>query len=310
MPKVSVIIPTYNRAGYIEEAIDSVLAQTYKDFEIIVIDDGSTDKTRKVLRKYTGQIRYFPQENQGVAVSRNKGIAVSRGEYVAFLDSDDAWLPKKLERQVAFLEEHPDIALVCGEVFLMDEKGETIHHVPHDRELPLTFKNLFEQSLIHVPTTMVRRQILEEAGGFDPAVDTSEDYDLWLRIIKKHRGHYMELPLAKYRLHQDSLMSNLERRLSNNLMIFRKKEITAGMSWLKKRIRLAKVYYEYAQEFLKIKSFHKAGRAFFKALVHCPWIGAYDWPPECSKMRFSLPYRVLNVYGLALHCLRKMVQKN
>ncbi len=114
MPTVSVIIPTYNRRAYVQEAIDSVLAQTYTDYEIIVIDDGSTDGTGEALReRYGDKIIYEWQENQGLSAARNRGIESSRGQYIALLDSDDLWMPEKLERQVACLSQHPEVAMVA-----------------------------------------------------------------------------------------------------------------------------------------------------------------------------------------------------
>src|SRR5690349_3602213 len=109
MPKVSVIIPTYNRAQFIARAVDSVLEQTYKDFEIIVIDDGSSDNTQEILKAYEGKIRYVYQQNKGISAARNRGIQEAKGEYIAFLDSDDVWKPEKLSVQVAILDVNPHV---------------------------------------------------------------------------------------------------------------------------------------------------------------------------------------------------------
>ncbi len=114
MPVVSVIIPTYNRADMLDEALRSVFAQTYKDFEVIVVDDGSTDHTRSVVDKYPHRVRYVHQENQGHALAKNTGIAAADGGYIAFLDDDDTWLPRKLELQMDVLENNPDVDLVYG----------------------------------------------------------------------------------------------------------------------------------------------------------------------------------------------------
>ena len=116
--KVSVAIPTYNRAHYICETIDSVLVQTYKDYEIIVVDDGSTDNTREILKRYGGKIKYFYQANQGQASAWNYAVSQSSGEYIAFLDDDDLWFPEKLERQVEVLDKNPDLGFVCSESYV------------------------------------------------------------------------------------------------------------------------------------------------------------------------------------------------
>ena len=127
MPTVSVIIPTYNRRTYVQEAIDSVLAQTYPDYEIIVIDDGSTDGTDQVLHaRYGDRIRYVWQENQGESAARNRGIALARGEYIALLDSDDLWLPDKLAKQIPFLDSHPGAVLALPQVWQINANGERL----------------------------------------------------------------------------------------------------------------------------------------------------------------------------------------
>lgn len=302
-PKVSVIIPTYNRAHYITEAIESVLAQTYSHFEIIVIDDGSTDDTREILKKYTDKMKYLYQPNQGVAVARNRGLREARGEYVAFLDSDDCWVAEKLEKQVAYLNEHPEVAVVCAEVFLIDSAGCVLRHLRHDPTLPLTFDNLFDQSLVHVPTTLVRKRCVEAVGGFDPSLRTSQDYDLWLRMSHRWPFHYMDEPLAKYRVHEKALTCDFDARLKNNLIIFHRPEITAGMSWLKRRNRIAKVYYQYAVLNFEANRFLNAASCFGMAILTTPAIGMYYWPLEARKFRFSLPYRLLKPYLMIGVCL-------
>jgi len=305
IPLVSVIIPSYNRAHYIKETIDSILAQTYKNFEIIVIDDGSSDNTREVLEAYKDRISYFYQENQGVASTRNRGVEEARGEYVSFLDCDDIWFPEKLEKQIEYVNEHPHVALVCAEVHIINSDGKFVKHVKRDESLPLTFENLFEQSLVHVPTTIVKRQVILALGGFDPTVAISDDYDLWLRLIKRYSCHYMPIPLAKYRIHSGNLMKQFDKRLRNNLIIFRKKEITEGMSWLKKQIRIAKVYYQYALENSTAGRYLKAAQCYALAVLTYPLIGMYYWPIEVKKFRFSLPYRIIKVYAMGMVCLIK-----
>ena len=125
MPVVSVIIPTYNHAMYIERTLESVFQQTYKNYEIIVIDDGSTDNTQEVIKSYENKITYICKENEGTAKSRNLGLKIAKGKYVAFLDSDDLWMPQKLELQVTLLDKNIDIGLVCTdfEIFCENEEG-------------------------------------------------------------------------------------------------------------------------------------------------------------------------------------------
>jgi len=183
-PRVSVVIPTYNYEIYIAEAVESVLAQTYQDFELIVVDDGSTDNTHSVLEPYLDRITYLYQENQGRSLARNRGIQVAQGEYIAFLDADDWFLPHKLELQTHFLDEHPEAGMVAGGWVETDEQGKTLrrgepwHWKPH---LGLA------ECVMGVPVTpstvQVRRCWLDAVGLFDESLDWNEDQDLYLRLV-------------------------------------------------------------------------------------------------------------------------------
>ena len=140
MPKVSVIIPTYQYDSFIGEAIDSVLAQTYKDYELIVVDDGSIDRTREIISKYGSNINYIYQENKGLAAARNTGIRATKGEYLSFLDADDAWLPNKLEVEVEFLDTHPVVGMVYSNYFYFGSRVSTRNSsftaLPDGSEIP------------------------------------------------------------------------------------------------------------------------------------------------------------------------------
>jgi len=226
-PKVSVIIPTYNSAQYICETLDSVLAQTYKDYEIIVVDDGSTDNTREVLKPYMSKIKYIYKENGGPASARNVGIKNARGEYIAFLDSDDIWLPEKLEKQIEYLQSNPDIALVYSDCIRFNENGvcQRKSNVYHLREGYIFFK-LLEGNFITTSTVIVRRECLDKVGYFDEELDDlkhSEDYDLWLRISRSFKIGYIREPLVKYRVRESGLnRSNIDRAYKALLKVFDK----------------------------------------------------------------------------------------
>lgn len=204
---VSVVIPTYNRKDYVQEAINSVLAQTYTNYEIIVVDDGSTDGTGEVLQaRYGDRIRYVWQINQGESVARNQGIAKTQGEYIAFLDSDDLWLPDKLERQISFLQSSPEVGMVSGQAWVIDENGdrhgEQLLGARPDMPGRLTLQELLLQNQIAGPSTvMVRRSVLQMTGGFDPQIKYGEDWDLWLQVIRLTLVHVMNTPLSCIRRH-------------------------------------------------------------------------------------------------------------
>jgi len=191
-PKVSVIIPTYNRAAFIGKAIESVLNQTFSDFELIVVDDGSTDETEAIASRFLYDRRFFylPQDNRGRSFARNRALAFARGAYIAFLDSDDTYLPEKLAQQVAYLDSHADVDMVYTSAVCIDQHGRELknqHYVAKDEGLIYELVAFFQPLTITLPTVMVRRTVLERLGGFDVAMERFEDTDLWRRIAKEHR---------------------------------------------------------------------------------------------------------------------------
>jgi glycosyltransferase involved in cell wall biosynthesis len=208
-PAVTVGIPTHNRAGLVGEALESVLAQTFADYEIVVVDNGSTDDTVAVLEPYRGRIRYVWQENAGRAGARNRLIELARGRYVAFLDSDDSWLPDKLERQVAVLEREPHVGMVHGHVVVVDDGGREIPRLTaFHRRLwtaanagPATYARYARESRCLTSTTMFRRDVLRSLGGYDPGV-ALEDVDLYLRLVLEAEVRFLDgAPVARYRYH-------------------------------------------------------------------------------------------------------------
>lgn len=209
MPRVTVAIPTHNRAGLVTEAIESVLAQTYSDYELVVIDNGSTDDTAQRLEPYRDRIRIIRQENRGRAGARNRALAAAEGEFVAFLDSDDSWLPDKLERQLSVLDANPRVALVHGHVEVIDDGGRTLAgETARHRALwsaahrtPVTYAGYANECRCFTSTIVVRRHALEELGGYDEEVGL-EDLDLYLRIALHYDIAFLEgAPLARYRFH-------------------------------------------------------------------------------------------------------------
>jgi GT2 family glycosyltransferase len=233
MTRVSVIIPTYNRKEYVQEAIESVLAQSITDNEIIVIDDGSTDGTSQALSaRYGSGICYQWQENQGESVARNVGIKLAHGEYIAFLDSDDVWLPDKLANQIEFLESNGDVHLVFCQAFAMNESGEVDNSLilgGSIKPADLCLENMIRENTVSAggSTVVLRRDLLLEVGGFDPAIRYGEDWDLWLRLRMHTTFGFMPLPLAHVRIHQGTQSyfpdpDRVERMLKDRLYILAK----------------------------------------------------------------------------------------
>ena len=223
MPKVSVIIPTYQHAHFVAEAIESVLAQTYPDYEIIVVDDGSTDDTVEVLSRFGERITVIHQPNRGVSAARNTGIRASKGEHIAFLDADDVWMPDKLEKQIPLLERDEAVGLVGSDMMIFDEHGT--RSGIFERTPPqsgMVYATLFAsigRSFILMPTVVVRRRCFDEVGFFDETLTISEDADMWLRISQRWAVDFVSEPLAKYRMSANQAHKNTERMLIDSIRV-------------------------------------------------------------------------------------------
>ncbi|RMH54462.1 MAG: glycosyltransferase family 2 protein [Candidatus Hydrogenedentota bacterium] len=223
-PLVSVIMPTYNRAAYIRDAIESVLAQTHTNHEIIIIDNFSQDETETIVAEYRKKhdnIVYRKFANNGVvAASRNAGMKVARGRYIAFLDSDDLWVPEKLEKQVRILEENPEVFLVYSRFYIKKE-SKVVGIGPKHQKLyrGAVFEKLFGSvNFIGCLTVMIRNDKKEKYYfNTDKKLIAFEDYEMWLRISRKHKVEYIDEPLAIYRMHRDNLSSNLRSYYEKNL---------------------------------------------------------------------------------------------
>ncbi len=195
-PRVSVIIPTYNRGWILEEAVDSVLGQTYRDFELIVVDDGSTDDTRARLQPYGQRIAYVHQDNRGVSAARNTGLRLAQGELIALLDSDDLWKPAKLARQVAFFDAHPEAQIVQTEEIWIRRGKRVNPKNRHRKPSGWIFEPSLALCLVSPSAVMLRRGLTDAMGGFDVSLPACEDYDLWLRISLRCPIHLIEDPLV------------------------------------------------------------------------------------------------------------------
>jgi len=208
-PQVSVIIPTYNRGWIIHEAIDSVLAQDYTEFELIVVDDGSSDHTSDVLDSYRNVIKVLSQQNKGVSAARNRGIAKASGKFIAFLDSDDLWLPQKLSRQVEFFNTTPD-ALICQTEEVWIRNGLRANPKKrHKKPSGMIFEPSLALCLVSPSAVMIRRSLLEIVGNFDETLPACEDYDLWLRISCRFPVYRIDAPLIiKRGGHEDQLSAS------------------------------------------------------------------------------------------------------
>jgi glycosyltransferase involved in cell wall biosynthesis len=210
MPEVSVIIPTYNSALFLPAAVESLLAQSFRDFEVLVIDDGSTDDTAAVMGRYGPPVRYLRQSNAGVAAARNRGIAESRGRYVAFLDADDTWFAHKLERQLAALREQP-ACRVCYSAFLVVDSDLVPLYVNRGGGKETVLEDFLTRGNVvgSICTVVCDRSLLAVTGGFDPSLSQCADWDLWVRLAAYTRFAFVAEPLVTYRQHASSMSRNI-----------------------------------------------------------------------------------------------------
>ena len=230
-PAVTVVIPAYNASRYIGQALDSIKAQTFTDYEVIVVNDGSADREEleRILDAHPLPIVYLSQENGGVSAARNAAIKVARGEFYAQLDSDDQWTPDYLEVQLGILKDNPDLALVYPNATIIgDASTEEIEFMEKNpSEGDVTFETLVQQKCTVMTSVTARMKAIRDAGAFDESIRSCEDFDLWLRIVKNGgRIVYHRRPLVLYRRHEGSLSSDRVWMTRNLLAVFEKTAAT------------------------------------------------------------------------------------
>lgn len=218
-PLVSIIVPAYNAERYLRETLESALAQTHSDTEVIVVNDGSSDGTPDILRAYGAKLQVVDQQNRGLAAARNAGAAIARGEWLAFLDADDLWVPSKLEVQ---LEEAGDCALVYSDRLNIGHRGSF-------PELQSTIEEMFDGdvferlltygNVLTASSVIVRTDVYRSLGGFEESLPAAEDWDLWIRVAERHRIKLCRLPLVHYRMHAESLSGNPMKMWSSRLSV-------------------------------------------------------------------------------------------
>ena len=208
-PRVSVVLPTLNAGRYINTALESLFSQTYENFEILVVDDGSTDRTISAVRSFNDErIRLLERDQpDGLAGALNDGIEAANGEYIARHDADDLSAPDRLARQVAFLDSHPAVALVGTATRMISESGDG-RGIRHVLERPTVDDLLEKNQFVHGSVMFRKERVLEATGGYDTLFETSEDYDLWVRLADKHPVRNLDAPLYTLRLRQESVFAD------------------------------------------------------------------------------------------------------
>jgi glycosyltransferase involved in cell wall biosynthesis len=275
-PMVSVIIPTYNRGWIVKEAIDTVLEQDFDDYELIVVDDGSDDNTPAILKAYGKKITVLHQPNKGVSAARNHGIATASGRLIAFLDSDDLWLPRKLSAQVKFFKDHPDAVVSQTQEHWIRDGVRVNPKIKHHKFSGMIFEKSLALCLVSPSAVMIQKSLFGTVGVFDEDLPACEDYDLWLRIscrypvhlietalIIKRGGHADQLSKAtgldKYRIQSlvkiiDSDLLTPQQDQAARITLKEKCEVYAGGCRKRGREEEAKYYHLLAEKYKKQRS--------------------------------------------------------
>jgi len=222
VPKVSVNICCYNSKRFIKETIESVLTQTFNDFEVIIINDGSIDSTEEIIKKFGDpRIRYFYQENRGLSTSRNKAISLAKGEYIALLDHDDLWEPEKLKLQVEFLDKNPAVGIISSDGHTISENNKILKRFSKINRFyrGKIVNQLIEKYWIVCSTVMMRKELLNETNWFRSDFKIAEEYDLFLRLALNTEFDYINKPLIKYRFHAGNTSKNEEKLYQEEIRI-------------------------------------------------------------------------------------------
>ncbi|MCF6216336.1 MAG: glycosyltransferase [Emcibacter sp.] len=226
MQLVSIIMAAYNAEKTIAETVESLLAQTYPYKEIIITNDGSTDNTPRILDRFSEQhpniIKIIHQKNMGQSIARNASIAATSGAFVAFMDADDIWAENKIERQVQYFSDHPEISMIYTEGMTIDEKGNKLNAFNCSKEFTGNcFETLFLNNDIIGSSVMVRKAVLDKVGTFTPYLRACENWELWTRISREHQIDFIDEELAYYRQHDSNMSQNIDWMIENRLKAIR-----------------------------------------------------------------------------------------
>ncbi len=288
---VSIIIPLYNGEKYIGECLDSIFKQNYTNFEIIIVDDGSTDSSLQIIAKYKSQkIKIFQQNNGDVSNARNNGIKYSAGELIAFIDQDDLWLPEKLKKQVKLFEENLNTDLIFCDIIKFSNSGKK-HHAKDKHQIALSlnetnlFSKLIVKNVLMPSAVIVRKDSFIEAGMFDPTFKTCGDYEMWLRMaVQRRKFVYLPEALTLYRVHENNASKNAKLMFLDRIkaveQAFKIMEINDVNKEFEKT-GLASAYMQGANEFFSGKDYKQylinANRAFElnKKIINTKYLSRY-----------------------------------
>lgn len=295
MPKVSVVIPAYNTMVYLPDTVESVLKQTCTDFEVLIIDDGSSDHIVSWASQLTDpRVKLISQENQGLSGARNTGITQAQGEYVAFLDADDLWEPTKLEKQVRCFEDKPAVGVVYTWTALVDEQDNPTGRIFASHAEGDVWQQLLQTDVISSGSSaMVRRCCFETVGVFDRSLTSAEDLDMWLRIAIRYPFAVVKESLTFYRQHSDSMSKNRQRMLGNLRIVIEKTFQSVPLEVLYLRNRAyASIFLGLAWLAIDERDYKKAIDFRKQALLHYPQV---RFSERC--MRLSVAITLIRWFG-------------
>jgi glycosyltransferase involved in cell wall biosynthesis len=219
MPLVSVVIPSYNAARFVGDAVRSVLAQNYPNFEVLVIDDGSTDDTRQVMEQFAGdaRVRYYYQTNRGESGARNTGIQIARGDFIAYCDADDLWEPRKLEQQMPCFNGRPELGVVYTNTVHVDVNNQPVETYQTTRYNGKIADKLLLQNFVTGATSIIRKKYFDVVGGYDESLRTCQDYDMWLRLSAVCEFFYLDVVTYRYRQWPGQVSRNELMQFENSI---------------------------------------------------------------------------------------------
>ncbi len=289
-PKVTVVIPAYNAIGYIAETMETLLAQTYQDFEVVVVNDGSTDDTPQWVSKLSQKepkVRLISQANKGLPGARNTGIKESRGEYIAILDADDLWESTKLQKQVDSLDSNPEAGLCYTWTALADDQGKATGRVVASHAEGNVWEQLTEMNIVCCGSTpMIRRHCFETVGFFSEDLRFSEDWDMWLRIAAQYSFVVVKEPLIRYRQHLNNMSKKCPEMLETSRVLIERNFASAPTEYLHLRNRSYGCIYLYlAWKAIENQNYQQARDFRDQAIAHRPQLG---FSARCIRLTIAI----------------------
>jgi glycosyltransferase involved in cell wall biosynthesis len=320
-PLVSIIIPTFNRGRFIAEAINSVLSQTYPNIELIVVDDGSTDETPAIIASIKdSRLHYVRQENRGRSNARNHALSLAKGKFITFLDSDDMYLPGKIDIQVDYLSRHPETGMVYTSALCINDAGETLPHKYIASVSGMIYNQIafFQPVTITLPTVMTYKSVLDAVGVFDESMHRFEDTDMWRRIAKTYRIDAMPDFTCLLRTHDDNSLLNQKPEQIVAALAYYSSKINRDDKDISKEVRrrgLARLYRYYAAAMLSAPApFPAFGKQLMQTAIEYDWQSVLvAWlariPQSIRRLLRAAYYRSLNYLYAFYSRIKKFINR-